>query len=179
MDMKSHPDCRMTYSDAIPFVEYYSLGLPKGGRHNSVINHEYYLLKTFKMHCDRSINSYFLDCSICGRMVCSCTGCRSTRPTSTSAWWVKSNPVERWLVWLWQTCRAPSHFSALELDSHSSPSSWKGWRSWELLDETRSAVKRKCNFTGSAEFLSKCSRNKKEKKIARFDCKIKSIDYIS
>ncbi|XP_046649955.1 ionotropic receptor 93a-like isoform X1 [Daphnia pulicaria] len=40
MDMKSHQECRMTYSDPIPFVEYYSLGLPKGGRHNSIINHD-------------------------------------------------------------------------------------------------------------------------------------------
>ena len=41
MDIKSHKKCRMTYSDSIPFIEYYSLGLPKNGRHNSIINHEY------------------------------------------------------------------------------------------------------------------------------------------
>ena len=41
MDIKSHQECRMTYSDSIPFIEYYSLGLPKNGRHNAIINHEY------------------------------------------------------------------------------------------------------------------------------------------
>ncbi|KZS21010.1 Uncharacterized protein APZ42_012161 [Daphnia magna] len=40
IDMKSHTNCRMTMSDPIPFIEYYSMGLPKGGRHNWIINHE-------------------------------------------------------------------------------------------------------------------------------------------
>ncbi|XP_046452186.1 ionotropic receptor 93a-like [Daphnia pulex] len=40
VDMKSHPRCRMTYSDPIPFIEYYSMGLPKNSRHNWIINHD-------------------------------------------------------------------------------------------------------------------------------------------
>jgi hypothetical protein len=41
LDMKTHAKCRMTYSDPIPFIEYYSMGLPKYSRHNWIINHEY------------------------------------------------------------------------------------------------------------------------------------------
>ncbi|XP_046650518.1 glutamate receptor ionotropic, delta-2-like [Daphnia pulicaria] len=40
VDMKTHPTCRMTYSDPIPFIEYYSMGLPKNSRHNWIINHD-------------------------------------------------------------------------------------------------------------------------------------------
>jgi len=39
--MKTHTKCRMTYSDPIPFIEYYSMGLRKNSRHNWIINHEY------------------------------------------------------------------------------------------------------------------------------------------
>nr|CAH0110437.1 unnamed protein product [Daphnia galeata] len=40
LDMKTHTKCRMTYSDPIPFIEYYSMGLRKNSRHNWIINHD-------------------------------------------------------------------------------------------------------------------------------------------
>ncbi|XP_057376140.1 ionotropic receptor 93a-like [Daphnia carinata] len=40
MDMKSHTKCRLTSSDPIPYIRTYSMGLPKGSQHNSIINHD-------------------------------------------------------------------------------------------------------------------------------------------
>ncbi|KAK4016112.1 hypothetical protein OUZ56_031070 [Daphnia magna] len=40
MDMKSHPNCRLTSSATIPYMDYSSAGLPKGGRHNAMINYD-------------------------------------------------------------------------------------------------------------------------------------------
>ncbi|KAI9554064.1 hypothetical protein GHT06_019336 [Daphnia sinensis] len=45
MDMKIHGKCRMTSSDPVPFIEYYSSGFPKKGRKNWIINHDMQYLK--------------------------------------------------------------------------------------------------------------------------------------
>ena len=40
LDMQTHSYCRLTASDPIPYMDYYSAALPQGSRHNWIINHE-------------------------------------------------------------------------------------------------------------------------------------------
>nr|CAH0108301.1 unnamed protein product [Daphnia galeata] len=40
LDMQTHSNCRLTASDPIPYMDYYSAALPQGSRHNWIINHE-------------------------------------------------------------------------------------------------------------------------------------------
>ncbi|KAI9556993.1 hypothetical protein GHT06_016787 [Daphnia sinensis] len=44
LDMKSHPNCRLTSSPTIPYMDYSSAGLPKGSRYNAMMNYDFQYL---------------------------------------------------------------------------------------------------------------------------------------